>query len=336
MNTSLVVATNQNGFSAFELMMDDAVMSRFERMADIMSSAKATIPKHLQGNKGDCLAVIMQAAQWQMNPYAVAQKTHQVNGVLGYEAQLVNAVITARAPVKGRIRYEWFGDWSKVNGKDDKSWDKGIKVWAQLIGEDEPRELTITMAQVGSVRNSPLWTNDPRQQIAYLAIKRWSRLHCPDVILGIYSPDEVEERSEFDVTPDLTKKHQGVSGLKAQMAQRENVVDAVVEKLTVDEAIKSINEQVDLNDLANFKKSIASQVGDYSSEEKELLNQAYGSKKHELSFASLISDMESSTSLDALNNIMGERFEPVSSSFSDEEVSKVNNLYDQKEAELSE
>ncbi|SPX63869.1 Uncharacterised protein [Leclercia adecarboxylata] len=37
------------------------------------------------------MAIIMQAMQWGMNPYAVAQKTHLVNGVLGYEAQLVNA-----------------------------------------------------------------------------------------------------------------------------------------------------------------------------------------------------------------------------------------------------
>jgi hypothetical protein len=37
----------------------------------------------------------MQAAQWGMNPFAVAQKTHVVNGTLGYEAQLVNAVVSS-------------------------------------------------------------------------------------------------------------------------------------------------------------------------------------------------------------------------------------------------
>lgn len=42
----------------------------------------------------------MQAVQWGMNPFAVAQKTHFVSGKIGYEAQLVNAVITALAPPK--------------------------------------------------------------------------------------------------------------------------------------------------------------------------------------------------------------------------------------------
>ena len=51
------------------------------------------------------------------------------------------------------------------------------------------------MAQA-AVRNSPLWKSDPKQQLAYLAIKKWARLFTPDVILGVYTPDEM------DVTPE--------------------------------------------------------------------------------------------------------------------------------------
>lgn len=59
------------------------------------------------------------------------------------------------------------------------------------------------MAQAG-VRNSPLWEQDPRQQLAYLCVKRWARLHAPDVLLGVYTPDELQEsqpRVERDITP---------------------------------------------------------------------------------------------------------------------------------------
>lgn len=45
-------------------------------------------------------------------------------------------------------------------------------------------------------RNSTLWTEDPKQQIAYLAQKRWARLYCPDVLLGVYTPDELEQPVE--------------------------------------------------------------------------------------------------------------------------------------------
>jgi len=37
-----------------------------------------------------------------------------------------------------------------------------------------------------------LWASDPKQQLAYLAVKRWARLYAPAVILGVYSSDELE------------------------------------------------------------------------------------------------------------------------------------------------
>ncbi|EMX4690976.1 recombinase RecT [Escherichia coli] len=181
-------------------------MNQLVRFAELMSQGKATVPEHLEGKPADCLAVTMQAAQWGMNPFAVAQKTHVVNGKLGYEAQLVNAVVSSSSLLATRLNYRWSGDWSNVNGKTDKSPNLTVTVSAVLKGEAEPRELTISMAQAG-VRNSPLWEQDPRQQLAYLCTKRWARLHAPDVLLGVYTPDELQEtapRVERDITPQTT------------------------------------------------------------------------------------------------------------------------------------
>ncbi|HGT2910773.1 TPA: RecT family recombinase [Klebsiella pneumoniae] len=178
-------------------------MDRLVRFATLMADSKATVPAHLAGKPADCLAVTMQAAQWGMNPFAVAQKTHVVNGTLGYEAQLVNAVVSSSNLLATRLNYKWDGDWSKVSGKTDKSPSLTVTVWATLKGESESRTLTISMAQSG-VRNSPLWEQDPRQQLAYLCVKRWARLHAPDVLLGVYTPDELQEaapRIERDITP---------------------------------------------------------------------------------------------------------------------------------------
>lgn len=178
-------------------------MNQLMRFAEAMAKGGATVPRHLAGNIADCMAVTMQAAQWGMNPFAVAQKTHVVNGTLGYEAQLVNAVVSSSNLLTTRLNQRWEGDWSKVNGKSDKSPGLTVTVWATLRGEAEPRELTISMAQAG-VRNSPLWEQDPRQQLAYLCVKRWARLNAPDVLLGVYTPDELQEtapRVERDVTP---------------------------------------------------------------------------------------------------------------------------------------
>ena len=150
--------------STSALVLDGNSLDKMMKLAEVMATGRATVPKHFNSNPADCLAVIMQAMQWQMNPFAVAQKTHLVNGVLGYEAQLVNAVITNCAPVKDRLHYEWFGDWDKVIGKFEiKNGDKGqyrvpgwklqdedglgVRVWATFRGEEEPRVLELLLAQ---------------------------------------------------------------------------------------------------------------------------------------------------------------------------------------------
>ena len=202
-NTNVTVADQNAVINSNVALFDSQYLNAISAFAQIMAQGAATVPRHLQGNQADCMAVAMQAAQWQMNPFAVAQKTHLINGVLGYEAQLVNAVISRSGVLANRFEYEWYGPWEKVVGKlQIRKGDKGeyrVPGWtladATLKGEDQPRELDLLLAQART-RNSTLWADDPRQQLAYLAVKRWARLFCPDVILGVYTPDELDDRRE--------------------------------------------------------------------------------------------------------------------------------------------
>jgi hypothetical protein len=213
-STALAVASSA---SAGALLLHEASMDRLERLADLMATGKTTVPQHLRGSKGDCFAIALQSMQWGMNPFAVAQKTHLVNGTLGYEAQLVAAVINNSGVVKDRFNFEWYGPWERVIGKFQirkgekgeyrvPGWTMadeegcGIKVWATLKGENHPRVLDLLLAQA-RVRNSTLWADDPKQQLAYLAQKRWSRLYAPDVILGVYTSDELAEPGEKFMGP---------------------------------------------------------------------------------------------------------------------------------------
>ncbi|MDZ7868791.1 MAG: RecT family recombinase [Rheinheimera sp.] len=174
------------------------------------------------------------------NPFAVMQKTHVINGVLGYEAQLVAAVINSSGVVVDRFHFEWFGPWTNVVGKFAiKQGDKGeyrvpgwkladetgcgVRVWATIRGEAESRVLELLLAQART-RNSTLWADDPKQQLAYLAQKRWARLYAPDVILGVYSPDELEDRSseprDINPAPESTsaaQPQQRTSGLASSL-----------------------------------------------------------------------------------------------------------------------
>ncbi|CAK6492567.1 hypothetical protein PANNVG_01632 [Pantoea sp. Nvir] len=78
-----------------------------------------------------------------------------------------------------------------------------VRVRAVLRGETYITWGEPLFLEFVTTRNSPLWKTAPKQQLAYLAVKYWARLYYPDVILGVYTPDEFEpaQRAERDVTP---------------------------------------------------------------------------------------------------------------------------------------
>lgn len=169
-------------------------MNQLVRFAELMAQSKATVPQHLAGKPADCLAVTMQAAQWGMNPFAVAQKTHIVNGTLGYEAQLVNAVVQRSGAIKGRFHYEYKGEGASLE----------CRVGAVIRGEQEITWNEWLCISSVTTKNSPLWKTNPKQQFGYLQVKNWARAHTPGAILGVYTPDELQDASprvERDITP---------------------------------------------------------------------------------------------------------------------------------------
>ena len=150
--------------------------------AKIMSVAGVAIPKHLRENPGACMAVIIQASEWKMSPFAVANKSYSVNDRLAYEAQLINAVILRRAPIQSRFKIEYSG----VDAT------RKCKVSVITIDGDTVEYESPPFAQI-PVKNSPLWKGDPDQQLFYYSSRAMCRRHFPDVLLGVYTMDEAQD-----------------------------------------------------------------------------------------------------------------------------------------------
>lgn len=173
------------------------------KFAEVMCRADIALPKHLRGNAGACMAVSLQALDWQMNPFAVASKSYSVNGTIAYEAQLIIAVINTRSGIEGRLEYSFEGE-----GGDRVCIASG-KLDGKVLEVRSPKFKDITP------KNSPLWKSDPDQQHCYYTGRSWGRRHTPEVILGVYDRDEVEEFRGPDNARDVTPK----TSLSARLAQ---------------------------------------------------------------------------------------------------------------------
>jgi len=185
-------------------------MQQVIEFSQLMAKAEVAIPKFLRGNVGACLAVTMQAVEWQMTPFQVANKAYSVNDRLAFESQLMHAVILKRAPIKGRLKVEYSGDGAT----------RKCRVWARLRDDvaDEPGEIVdyeSPMFKDIKVKNSPLWSSDTDQQFFYFASRGLCRRHFPDVLLGVYSRDEMLEAEPLRVSDNTDQARRLIQKLKA-------------------------------------------------------------------------------------------------------------------------
>lgn len=173
------------------------------RFAEVMCKADIALPKHLRGNAGACMAVALQALEWEMSPFAVASKSYSVNGQIAYEAQLIMAVINTRSGIEGRLKFRFEGE--------------GPERVCIAFGKIDGEELEVRSPKFKDItpKNSPLWKSDPDQQHCYYTAQAWGRRHTPEVILGVYDRDEADQFRGPDNAKDVTPPSL-ISRLQAQ------------------------------------------------------------------------------------------------------------------------
>ena len=156
------------------------------RLAEMMSLGKIGIPEHLRKNPGDCLLIVEQAMRWGMSPFAVAACTSVINGKLNFEGKLVAAALNGSGIMAARLEYEYSGA-----GPDLK-----VTVRGTIKGETKPREITLWLKEAKTTNG--MWVKQPEQQLCYAGTRVWARRHAPEVMLGVYSPEEFDAQTARD------------------------------------------------------------------------------------------------------------------------------------------
>jgi hypothetical protein len=196
------------------------------QFANVMASSKTGVPAHLRGDTGACLRIVLQAAEWRMSPFGVADKSYFIKDKIAFESQLIHGVVEARAPLQKRLRPSYEGEGP----------ERVCIVTGYIKGEVDPLIYRSPMFKDIPTKNSPLWKGDPDQQQWHYSVRAWARRFVPDVLLGIYSRDELEDGGDHtgpdkakDVTPkpNLASRLKGNhgAGFKAGHVETETTID---------------------------------------------------------------------------------------------------------------
>jgi RecT family len=228
-------------------------MGEAMQFADLMARSNF-VPNHFRGKQGDCMAIVMVAARWGMDPFAVALKSYFVKdgSPPAYEAQLVNAVVNSSGVLSGRLTIEFEGEGEKLR----------CTVTGFLRADpNNPMVRTQSIARI-TTRNSPLWKADPEQQLAYYTTRAWARLYTPEVLMGVYTPDELDvdpERARV-VSPPMPRRGELID-VADHDSDAVDVVDEQTDEVTTDNA-KTVAEKPTLTDQQEFTKHPSEAIAD--------------------------------------------------------------------------
>lgn len=185
-----------------------------QTMAEAMEFAKLMaasnfVPPHLRQAAGDCLAIVLQSTRWGMDPFAVGNKSYFVNNRMAFEAQLVNAVVNSSKVLDGRLQVSWQGQGPTL----------ACTVRGKIRGDRDVHELIQEISTI-TTRNSPLWKQAPKVQLAYHTTRSWARLFTPEVLLGVYTPDEVtNDRGSQTVIPPRPSRRAAADNIRKEQVQ---------------------------------------------------------------------------------------------------------------------
>jgi hypothetical protein len=106
-----------------------------------------------------------------------------VHGRLGFEGKVIAAVINASGVLDGDLDYIYSGDKGTAGRK--------VVVRGTLAGTGEVKEVDGTVAEWATENEN--WKKSPDQMLAYRGAREWARRWKPQILLGVYGEDELNQ-----------------------------------------------------------------------------------------------------------------------------------------------
>ena len=160
------------------------------RMADCLSKS-TIVPKSYQGNAGNCMIAIEMASRINTSPMMVMQNLYIVNGNPAWSSQWIISMINTSKRYKTELQYEF--------GYDEADGGLSCRAWAEDLQGHVVYgpKITMKMAEAEGWLNKSgsKWKTMPEVMIRYRAAAFFGRVNCPDMIMGIYSQDEIVDMS---------------------------------------------------------------------------------------------------------------------------------------------
>lgn len=191
-------------------------------------SESTIVPKEYQKNPSNCLIAIEQAQRLHVSPLMVMQNLYVIQGRPSWSSKFLIAAINASGKFDQPLKF-------KEEQKNGKPW--ACTAWTTLNGEiieGMTVDMDIAKAEGWLDKNGSKWKTMPQLMLRYRAASFFSSLNCPEVTMGIYTQEEVEDMPEESVADVIarevnTAQEKAATGFIA-VAEPEGEVNPIMEE----------------------------------------------------------------------------------------------------------
>lgn len=293
------------------------------------------VPKDYQRKPGNILVAMQWGAEIGLQPLQAMQNIAVINGRPSIWGDAMLALVRSSG-LLDFIREELSDDGGKATCTVKRKGEEPVS--SEFSTEDAKK--------AGLLGKQGPWTQYPKRMLKLRARSYALRDVFPDVLKGMAIAEE-EKDKEIDITPTVPetsteKANSGSSSLKARLAKK-NSVESVATEIDLTPYYQRIENATSLEELNQIGFDIAalnlgepakSEVGNLFKAKREELKASQSFPDE--SVQAVIDEINNASDLEALNTIMGTRFEPFLSKMTEQQVDEINKAYEAQEAALTE
>ncbi|MFP5528177.1 hypothetical protein ACLGL1_06865 [Peptococcus simiae] len=177
------VTMGYNTLEGFKLM---------QRVAQMFAQS-SLVPKNYQGNVSDCVIALNMAQRMNADPLMVMQNLYIVNGRPSFSSSFLIATFNASGRFSS-MQFEFAGS------KDDakcrayaKELDSGIVLQGSWVSIQLAKDEGWYDKTDRNGKPVSKWRTMPQQMLMYRAAAFFIRAYAPEIAMGMYTTDEVED-----------------------------------------------------------------------------------------------------------------------------------------------
>ena len=196
------------------------------QMAKALSES-TIVPQTYQKNPSNCLIAIEQAQRMNISPLMVMQNLYPIQGKPSWSSKFLIASINASRKFDMELQYD------ETKDKDGKPYS--CVAWTMKNGRRiEGMEVNMQMAKdegwLG--KNGSKWKTMPQLMLRYRAASFFSSLNCPELTMGIYTKEEIEDNdfNEYSMEDLQTQVQKDIAeNANSQEFEPEEVTESAAE-----------------------------------------------------------------------------------------------------------